>query len=69
MFAPVDRGTSNDLKTIIQVNFVAKRLVGKTYYQAITVLIEEDPTAHCLLEHILANEKQHANQSSDYSKK
>jgi bacterioferritin len=64
-----DYDDSNDLKTMIRVNLVAERIAVETYRQMITLVADKDPTTRRLLEDILADEEQHADELSDWLEK
>lgn len=60
---------SNDLRTMIRVNLVAERIAVETYRQMITLVADKDPTTRRLLEDILADEEEHADELSDWLEK
>lgn len=60
---------SNDLKTMIKVNLVAERVAIETYSQMIHLLADKDPTTRRVLEDILADEEEHADELSDWLQK
>lgn len=64
-----DYDDSNDLKTMIKVNLIAERVAVETYRQMIELVGEKDPTTRRLLEDILADEEQHADELSDWLEK
>lgn len=61
-----DYDESNDLKTMIRVNLVAERIAVETYRQMIDLIGDKDPTTRRMLEDILADEEQHADELSDW---
>ena len=61
-----DYDTSNDLKTMIRVNLVAERVAVETYRQMVTLIGEHDSTTRRLIEDILADEEQHADELADW---
>lgn len=64
-----DYDDSNDLRTMIRVNLVAERIAVETYRQMITLVADKDPTTRRLLEDILADEEEHADELSDWLEK
>jgi bacterioferritin len=60
---------SNDLKTMIKVNLIAERVAIETYSQMIHLLADKDSTTRRLLEDILAEEEEHADELSDWLQK
>ena len=64
-----DYDESNDLKTMIRVNLTAERIAVETYRQMIELVGEKDPTTRRLLEDILAEEEEHADELSDWLEK
>lgn len=61
-----DYDESNDLKTMVRVNLIAERIAVESYRQMITLLADKDPTTRRLLEDILADEEEHADELSDW---
>lgn len=64
-----DYDESNDLQTMIRVNLIAERIAVETYRQMIALVADKDPTTRRLLEDILADEEQHADELSDWLEK
>ncbi len=64
-----DYDDSNDLRTMIRVNLVSERIAVETYRQMITLVADKDPTTRRLLEDILADEEEHADELSDWLEK
>jgi bacterioferritin len=64
-----DYDESNDLKTMIRVNLIAERIAVETYRQMIDLVGEKDPTTRRMLEDILADEEEHADELSDWLEK
>ena len=64
-----DYDESNDLKTMIRVNLIAERIAVETYRQMIARVGEKDPTTRRMLEDILADEEEHADELSDWLEK
>ena len=61
-----DYDESNDLKTMIRVNLVAERVAVETYRQMIRLIGDIDSTTRRMLEDILADEEEHAEELSDW---
>lgn len=61
-----DYDDSNDLKTMIRVNLVAERVAVETYRQMIELIGHKDPTTRRMLEDILADEEEHADELKDW---
>lgn len=57
---------SRELKAMIQANLVAERVAIESYSQMITLIGDKDPTTRRLLEDILADEQQHAEELKDW---
>lgn len=57
---------SNDLKTMIRVNLIAERIAVESYRQMISLLADKDPTTRRMLEDILAQEEEHADELKDW---
>jgi len=51
---------SADLKAMIKSNLVAERVAIESYSQMVALIGDKDPTTRRLLEDILADEQQHA---------
>ena len=64
-----DYDESNDLQTMVKVNLVAERIAIETYRQMITLLADKDPTTRRMLESILADEEEHADELKDWLEK
>ena len=56
---------SNDLKAMIRANLVAERVAVEAYRQMITLIGDKDPTTRQLLEAILRDEEEHADELAD----
>ena len=73
-FNPVgllDRGHAgydevNDLKGMIRSNLVAERVAVETYRQMIALVGDKDSTTRRLLEDVLADEEEHADELKDW---
>lgn len=61
-----DYDVSNDLKTMIRVNLIAERVAVETYRQMITLIGDKDATTRRMLEDILADEEEHADELADW---
>ena len=57
---------SSDLKSMIRANLVAERVAIEAYSQIIALVGEKDPTTRRLLEDILADEQEHADELKDW---
>jgi bacterioferritin len=63
-----DYDDSRDLKTMVRVNLIAERVAIETYHQMIQLIGDKDTTTRRMLESILAQEEEHANELSDWMK-
>lgn len=63
--AATDYGNSRDLIEMIREDLVAERIVIEVYRQMIDWFATGDPTTRRLLERILADEEEHANELAD----
>lgn len=61
-----DYDDSNDLKTMVRVNLIAERVAIEAYHQMIQLIGEKDSTTRRVLEHILSQEEEHADELSDW---
>lgn len=61
-----DYNESNDLKTMVRVNLIAERIAVEAYRQMISLLADKDPTTRRMLEDILADEEEHADELKDW---
>jgi bacterioferritin len=57
---------ASDLKSMIRSNLVAERVAVESYRQMVHLLADKDPTTRRLLEEILADEEEHADELSDW---
>lgn len=64
-----DYDDSNDLQTMVRVNLIAERIACESYRQMITLLADKDPTTRRMLELILADEEEHADELKDWLEK
>lgn len=56
---------SRDLKAMIRANLVAERVAVETYRQMIQLIGDKDPTTRILLEEVLRDEEEHAEDMKD----
>ena len=61
-----DYDDSNDLKTMVCVNLIAERVAIESYHQMITLIGDKDTTTRQMLEDILAQEEEHADELKDW---
>jgi bacterioferritin len=61
-----DYDTVNDLKGMIRSNLIAERVAVETYRQMIKLVADKDSTTRRLLEDILADEEEHADELKDW---
>ncbi len=61
-----DYDDSTDLKSMIKANLVAERVAIEAYSQMITMIGDKDSTTRRMLEHILSQEQEHAEELSDW---
>jgi bacterioferritin len=64
-----DYDESNDLKTMVRVNLVAERIAVESYRQMIALIGDKDPTTRRMLEDVLADEEEHADELKDWLEK
>ena len=57
---------STDLKEMLKANLVAERIAVEAYRQMIKLIGDKDPTTKRLLEEILQDEEEHADEISDW---
>jgi bacterioferritin len=57
-----------ELKAMIKENLVAERIAVDTYHALISYIGDSDPTTRVMLEKILAQEEEHADELSDWLK-
>ena len=60
-----DYDESSDLKTMVRANLVAERVAVEVYRQMIALIGDKDPTTRRMLEDILVDEEEHADQLKD----
>jgi bacterioferritin len=61
-----DYDDSKDLKEMIRANLIAERVAIETYSQMITLIGDKDTTTRRLLESILSDEQEHADELKDW---
>lgn len=61
-----DYDESNDLKSMVRVNLIAERIAVETYHQMIQLIGDKDTTTRRMLESILAQEEEHADELKDW---
>src|SRR5665647_1176478 len=64
-----DYDESNDLQTMVRVNLIAERIAVEAYRQMIVLIGDRDPTTRRMLEDILADEEEHADELKDWLEK
>ena len=57
---------SEDLQAMVKANLVAERVAVETYRQMIELIGDKDPTTRRMLEDILADEEEHADELKDW---
>lgn len=60
-----DYDESSDLKAMIRANLVAERVAVEAYRQMVNLIGDKDPTTRRLLETILVDEEEHADELAD----
>ena len=63
-----DYDESDDLKSIVRANLVAERVAVESYRQMINLIGDKDPTTRRILEEVLADEEEHADELLDMLK-
>lgn len=61
-----DYNDSNDLKSMIRANLIAERVAIEAYTQMIRMIGDKDSTTRRVLETILSQEQEHADELSDW---
>lgn len=64
-----DYDDSADLKAMIRANLIAERVAVETYRQMIHLIGDKDPTTRRLIESILEDEEEHADELADLLEK
>ena len=57
---------AKDLQAMVRANLVAERIAIETYRQMISLVGDKDPTTRRILEEILADEEEHADELKDW---
>ena len=57
-----------DLQAMVRANLVAERIAVETYRQMIVLIGDKDPTTRRMLEEILSDEEEHADELKDWLK-
>jgi bacterioferritin len=60
-----DYDESTDLRSMVRANLVAERVAVETYRQMINVIGDKDPSTRRLLEEVLNDEEEHADDMKD----
>ena len=61
-----DYDESTDLKAMIRANLVAERVAIEAYTQMVKLIGDKDSTTRRMIEHILSQEQEHAEELSDW---
>ena len=61
-----DYDASTDLQAMVRANLVAERIAVESYRQMINLIGDKDPTTRRMLEEILADEEEHADELKDW---
>jgi len=61
-----DYDESKDLQAMVRANLVAERIAVEAYRQMIGLIGDKDPTTRRMLEEILTDEEEHADELSDW---
>jgi bacterioferritin len=61
-----DYDESRDLKAMIRANLVAERIAIEAYSQMIRLIGDKDSTTRRILEHVLSQEQEHAEELNDW---
>lgn len=61
-----DYNDSSELKSMIRANLIAERVAIEAYSQMIALIGDKDSTTRRMLEHILSQEQEHAEELSDW---
>lgn len=64
-----DYDESLDLRAMVRSNLTAERIAVESYRQLVGLIGEKDPTTRRLLEDILADEEEHADELADWLEK
>ena len=60
---------ATEIKAMVRANLVAERVAMETYRQMIALIGDKDPTTRRMLEDILADEEEHADEMKDLLEK
>ena len=60
-----DYDASSELQAMVRANLLAERVAVETYRQMIVLIGDKDPTTRRMLEAILADEEEHADEMAD----
>ena len=61
-----DYDESSDLKSMIRANLIAERVAIEAYTQMVRLIGDKDSTTRRIVEHILSQEQEHADELSDW---
>jgi bacterioferritin len=61
-----DYDESKDLQAMVRANLIAERIAVETYRQMIVLVGDKDPTTRRMLEEILSDEEEHADELADW---
>lgn len=61
-----DYDESSDLKSMIRANLIAERVAIEAYTQMVKLIGDKDSTTRRIVEHILSQEQEHAEELSDW---
>jgi len=61
-----DYDDSADLQSMVRANLVAERIAVESYRQMIQIIGDKDPTTRRMLEGVLADEEEHADELTDW---
>ncbi|SIR64438.1 bacterioferritin [Pseudacidovorax sp. RU35E] len=64
-----DYDESKDLQAMVRANLKAERIAVESYRQMVALIGDKDPTTRRMLEEILADEEEHADELSDWMSK
>ena len=64
-----DYDASSELQAMVRANLLAERVAVETYRQMIVLVGDKDPTTRRMLESILADEEEHADEMADLLEK
>ena len=63
---PESYDASLELQAMVRANLVAERIAIETYRQMIALIGDKDPTTRRMLEEILSDEEEHADELKDW---